>query len=61
MDTMFETDKWPFDKARYFTKSSTRRDVKVIVIHSIDVPEIRNTRSCVATHLAGVVRCIDFQ
>ena len=61
MDTMHETDIWQFVKARYFTKSSTRRDVTVIVIYSIDAPEIRNTESCVATHLAGVVRCIDFQ
>lgn len=36
MDTMYETDKWPFVKARYIAKSSARRDVRVIVVHSIE-------------------------
>ena len=61
MDTMYETDIWRFVKARYLAISSTRRHVRVIVIDSINVPEIQSTRSCVATHLTRVVRGIDFQ
>ena len=43
MDTMYETDKWPFVKARYITKSNARRDVRVVVVHSIEAPEKGNT------------------
>lgn len=73
MDTIHETDKWPFVKTRYFTKSSTRRDVRVIVVHSIEAPEkgdtaeqtakyFQNPKKKVSAHICvdnnSIVQCV---
>ena len=55
MDTMYETDKWPFVKARYFTKSNARRDVRVVVVHSIEAPEKGNTAGPTANSITEML------
>ena len=55
MDTMYETDKWPFVKARYIAKSSTRRDVRVIVVHSIEAPEKGDTAEQTANRITEIL------
>ncbi len=44
----FETDKFPFVKARFFTPSTAKRAVRLIVIHSMEAPEKGETAENVA-------------
>lgn len=48
----YETDTWPVVKARWFTKSSGRRAVRIIVIHSMEAPEKGETAENVARYFA---------
>ncbi len=48
MDVRFETDRFPFIKARFFRQVEGRRKVRVIVIHSMEAPEKDETAENVA-------------
>lgn len=69
----FETDKFPFVKARNFTASTGKRPVRLIVIHSMEAPEkgetaenvanfFHTTPSKVSAHLCidnnSIVQCV---
>lgn len=50
MDWKFETDKWPFLIAKYFTKNKGLREVRVVVIHSMESLEKGDTAESTAHH-----------
>jgi N-acetyl-anhydromuramyl-L-alanine amidase AmpD len=50
---MFETDIWPFTKARWFTESTDRRKVRVIVIHDMEFSERTDTAEVIAKDFAN--------
>ena len=39
----FETDKFPFVKAKFFRNITDKRQVRLIVIHSMESPETNKT------------------
>lgn len=51
---MRETDKWPFVKARWFTKYPTgqKRTPRLIVIHDMEYPEVMTAAEDVARYFA---------
>ena len=49
---MFETESWPFVKAKHFTPVTGRRKVRVIVIHDMEYPEHDNSAEAVAHYFA---------
>lgn len=65
MDWEHETDSWPFVKARHFQPSKGVRNVRVVVIHSMESPEKGDTAEKVAQYFATTEReasahlCID--
>lgn len=65
MDWQHDTDKWPFVRARNFTKVDSRRPVRVIVMHSMEAPEKGDTAENVAQYFATTEReasahlCVD--
>ena len=65
MSVSFETDKFPFVKARFFTPSTAKRAVRLIVIHSMEAPEKGETAENVANFFhttdrkASAHLCID--
>lgn len=65
MPVPFETDKFPFVKARFFTPSAATRTVRLIVLHSMEAPEKGETAENVAnffrttTTKASAHLCID--
>jgi N-acetyl-anhydromuramyl-L-alanine amidase AmpD len=52
MDNHFETDRWPFVKARHFRKIEGRRAVRVIVIHDMEFPETASAAEVIAKDFA---------
>jgi N-acetyl-anhydromuramyl-L-alanine amidase AmpD len=49
----FETDSWPFVRARWFTPiEGKRRDVRVIVIHDMEFPERKDSAEVIAHDFA---------
>ncbi|HEX8244287.1 MAG TPA: N-acetylmuramoyl-L-alanine amidase [Longimicrobium sp.] len=52
MDNHFETDKFPFVKARHFTHMDGRRAVRLIVIHDMEFPETANAAEVIAKDFA---------
>ncbi|MBB4867457.1 N-acetyl-anhydromuramyl-L-alanine amidase AmpD [Pseudomonas nitritireducens] len=52
MDWEHETDKWPFVKAKHFNAIKDVRDVRLIVIHSMEAPEKGDTAEAVAKYFA---------
>lgn len=38
MHRVYETDKWPFVEARFFTTVKEHRDVLYVVIHTMEAP-----------------------
>jgi len=65
MHVEFETDRFPFVKAKFFRPVSEQRKVRVIVIHSMEAPEKGETAENVArffqttTTEASAHLCID--
>lgn len=67
MEHKFETDSFPVIKAKWFTKSTGKREVRVIVIHTMEAAEKDNTAENVAkffqtlpaTRKASAHLCID--
>jgi N-acetyl-anhydromuramyl-L-alanine amidase AmpD len=66
MATQFETDPFPFVKARFFKETPGKRQVRLIVIHSMEAPEKGDTAENVAAffhggidHPASAHLCID--
>lgn len=61
----FETDSWPFIKAKHFKKNYSRRRVRVIVLHTMEAPEKGETAENVARYFANLDRpasahvCVD--
>lgn len=61
----YETEKWPFVQARWFTPVSGKRKVRLIVMHSMESPEKGDTAENVANYLQRVERpasahiCVD--
>lgn len=61
----FETDLWKVVRARWFTKSTAKRSVRVIVIHDMEAPEGAATAETVARYFASTATkasahvCID--
>lgn len=61
----FETENWPYVPARYQTKATGRRKVRVIVIHDMEAPEKDKTAENVAKYFqrgeakASAHLCID--
>ncbi|HEX8830690.1 MAG TPA: N-acetylmuramoyl-L-alanine amidase [Longimicrobium sp.] len=53
MDNHFETDKFPFIKARNFRKVDGKRHVRVIVIHDMEFPETANAAEVIAKDFAN--------
>lgn len=53
MATPFETENWPFVQANFFKKSSGKRTVRVIVIHSMEAGEKDLTAENVARFFAN--------
>ena len=53
MDTHFETDKFPFIKARNFKKIEGKRQVRVIVIHDMEFAEAANAAEVIAKDFAN--------
>lgn len=49
---MFETENWPFVKAKHFTHVVERRRVRVVVIHDMEYPEQDNSAEAVAKYFA---------
>jgi N-acetyl-anhydromuramyl-L-alanine amidase AmpD len=52
MDHQFETDAWPFVKARNFKKIQGKRAVRVIVIHDMEFPETNKAAEVIAKDFA---------
>jgi N-acetyl-anhydromuramyl-L-alanine amidase AmpD len=52
MDVHFETDRFPFVKARHFTHVEGRRAVRLIVIHDMEFPETANAAEVIARDFA---------
>lgn len=50
MDFKFETDHFPVVKARFFTEIKEKRNVRVVVMHSMESPEKGNTAENVARY-----------
>ncbi len=50
MDFAFDTDKWPFVPARWFTDVAERRKVRLVVIHSMEAPEKGSTAENIARY-----------
>lgn len=50
MDSKFETDTWPFVAAKNFTKSTTKRSVRVIVVHTMEAAEKGDTAERIADY-----------
>ena len=48
----YETDKWPFVPTKNFTKVEGTRQVRVIVMHSMEAPEKGDTAEKIAEHFA---------
>lgn len=67
MEHKFETDSFPVIKAKWFTKSTGKREVRVIVIHTMEAAEKDDTAENVAkffqtlpaTKKASAHLCID--
>ncbi|HET7459733.1 MAG TPA: N-acetylmuramoyl-L-alanine amidase [Longimicrobium sp.] len=53
MDSHFETDKFPFIKAKNFRKVDGSRHVRVIVIHDMEFPETANAAEVIAKDFAN--------
>jgi N-acetyl-anhydromuramyl-L-alanine amidase AmpD len=52
MDHPFETENWPFVKAKHFRQVDTRRAVRVIVIHDMEFPETTDAAEVIAKDFA---------
>jgi N-acetyl-anhydromuramyl-L-alanine amidase AmpD len=52
MDHPFETENWPFVKARHFTQVDGKRAVRVIVIHDMEFPETPDAAEVIAKDFA---------
>src|SRR5688572_29051390 len=50
MDYKYETDKFPLVRARWFTDVTDRRQVRLVVIHSMEAPEKGETAENVARY-----------
>lgn len=50
MDYKYETDKFPVLKARFFTEMTEKRQVRLVVIHSMEAPEKGDTAENVARY-----------
>lgn len=50
MEHPFETDKWPYVKARHSNKVQNKRNIRLIVIHSMEFPEKDDTAENVAEY-----------
>lgn len=48
----YETDNWPFVKARHFKVPETKRTVRVIVIHDMEFPERSTAAEDIAKYFA---------
>ncbi len=67
MEHNFETDNFPVIKAKWFTKSTGKRTVRVVVIHTMEAPKKADTAENVAkffqtlpaTKKASAHLCID--
>ncbi|HYW14436.1 MAG TPA: N-acetylmuramoyl-L-alanine amidase [Longimicrobium sp.] len=53
MDHVFETENWPFVRARHFKKIEGRRAVRVIVIHDMEFPETKDAAEVIARDFAN--------
>ena len=49
----YETDRWPFTKAKHFKKITGKRAVRLIVIHTMEAPEGHQTAENVARYFAA--------
>jgi N-acetyl-anhydromuramyl-L-alanine amidase AmpD len=73
MDFEFETDRFPVMKARFFKHLTEKRNVRVVVIHSMEAPEkgetaenvarfFQNTQNPASAHLCidnnSIVQCV---
>lgn len=52
MDSHFETDKFPFVKARHFKHVDGKRAVRLIVIHDMEFPQTANAAEVIAKDFA---------
>jgi N-acetyl-anhydromuramyl-L-alanine amidase AmpD len=65
MEHLFETDKWPYVPAKHLTKNQGKRNVRLIVIHSMEAPEKGDTAESVAKYFKTTNReasahiCVD--
>lgn len=65
MDHNFETDNWPFIKARNFKKIDGKRAVRLVVIHDMEFPETTTAAEVIAKDFANTDRqasahiCVD--
>lgn len=65
MHRVYETDKWPFVEARFFTTVKEHRDVLYVVIHTMEAPGKPDTAEKVAKYFKTTDReasahvCID--
>lgn len=50
MEHKYETDRFPFVKAKWFTDITDKRKVRVIVIHTVEAPEKNTTAENVAAN-----------
>lgn len=61
----YETELWPFVKARHFTRTNGKRSVRVVVIHTMEAAEKGNTAEAVAGYFRTTTRpasahvCVD--
>ena len=73
MDFEFETDRFPVVKAKFFKSLTEKRNVRVVVIHSMEAPEkgetaenvarfFQNTQNPASAHLCidndSIVQCV---
>jgi N-acetyl-anhydromuramyl-L-alanine amidase AmpD len=54
MEVRYETDKFPVIKAKWFSKSQNKREVRLVVIHSVEAPEKPDTAENVAKYFQGL-------
>lgn len=53
---MIETDIWPFVQAKFFKKVNGKRNVRLVVIHSVEGPESTKTAENVARYFQTTTR-----
>lgn len=65
MEHPFETDNWPYVKAKHSTSVANKRGVRLIVIHSMEAAEKGDTAENVAKYFKNTIRqasahiCVD--